>query len=160
MSMAGTPKRFAVIDLAAASPVRARVSKLAPPEGAFLLDRTEFPDLIAYGPWLIDLDACQAVESAWIKAGKWKSWGFIIHSGLSLSALKLHFRKFNLVRLEGRSAPLLFRYFDPVVLLAFLMNVATAEQRNAFMAPIDLIELEDINNRDIVKIHRDKPYSA
>lgn len=143
---------FGLIDLAVAEQLRSRVIRLTSPNGVFLLDRAKFPDLVNIGPWLVDLSLCPAVESYWIKFGQWKDWGYVIKTELTITALQRHLKKFNLIQIEGRHNPMFFRYFDPVVIAIFLSEIATEEQKKAFLGPIEMLEIADSANKKVIQI--------
>ena len=143
---------YGVIDLAAAAPLRARVARLNPPEGTFLMDRSASDDLVSFGPWLINIRLCPVIESYWIRDGQWKNWGYLIETDLSMAALQRHLKKFNLVEIEGRSDAVFFRYFDPVVLKSFLQEIADEDQRKAFLGPIETIVIADSKLKQTIRI--------
>ena len=141
--------RYGVVDLASAVGLRSVVTELRPPDGAPLLDPEEFADLLPVGPWIVDLGRAQDVYAAWMEAGRWKNWGWIFDSGADLETLRHHFRKFNLVEVEGSDAPFLFRYFDPVVLGDCLGSVFDSGQKQAFLHGIDRLYLEDAETEQV-----------
>ncbi|MEM1141381.1 MAG: DUF4123 domain-containing protein [Pseudomonadota bacterium] len=127
---------FAVIDLARAVELRTPVTLLAPPLGRSLLEESAFADTVPVGPWLVDLDQCPEVRAVWQQRKPDSGWGYTFESELNFDQLRRHFRKFALVKIEGREHPVFFRYFDPLVLRAFLNDWGIAEQRSKFMAMI------------------------
>ena len=128
-------RRFGLIDLASAVSLRMSVTRLPEPVALPLLDSKRFADLLPVGPWIVDLELAPSVYSNWRTSGLYRSWGVFLESDYDISALRSHFRKFNLVALDGSSRPVFFRYYDPRALRQFF-RVATDEQYSAFMTPI------------------------
>lgn len=143
---------YAILNLAAAVPLRLPVSKLTPPEGEPLLGRKEFADSLAVAPWVVDLDRCPAIAKTWRDQGRYKGWGYTFTSQNSLRPLVQHFKKFNLIQLEGKSEPVFFRYFDPKIFLPFMRDVANDEQYAAISKSIEEFFVEDAEKRVIVTI--------
>jgi hypothetical protein len=135
-------QRHAVIDLANAAALRGPVLALDPQEGVCLLDRQRFPDLAPVGPWLIDLALRPWIRDALRGPGRGRAWGYVVYGERDLLAQRHHLRKFNRVRLPGRDAPVLFRYFDPVVLHRFLTSIFSAPQIASFCDGITALEVE------------------
>lgn len=143
---------YGVINLAAATPLRFDISQLKFPFAEPLLGRGEYPDLLALSPWLVDLSLCPNVIKKWREHGRWQSWGYTLASPLGLLDLLKHLKKFNVVKLSSEEDPVLFRYFDPDILLAFLKSVSNPQQRERFFQNIDSITVEDKENWKVLKL--------
>ena len=143
--------RFAVFDLARAIPLRAPLGQMRPPHGDTLLDRERFPDLLPVGPWIVDLTRNPHITRKWQREGRWKAWGYVVHSSFTLETLRRHFRKFNLVELEGQKDSVFFRYYDPEVLIPFIRDIADLEQRKAFLGPLEAIDVEDRETMHVMR---------
>lgn len=139
---------YGIIDLARAVELRSYLAYLKAPKAEPLLDRDGYPDLLAVGPWIVDLSMTPEVVEIWRERGRWKSWGYTVRSEECLMTLRRHLRKFNLVEIEGNDRPVFFRYFDPEVLLLMFMEVFTQQQIAEFKGNIDVISIEDrVNHR-------------
>ena len=91
-------------------------------------------------PHLVELSPANRLTRHWLDIGWGQSWGVFlkIHDAANL---RHHLRKFLKVHDPlGRS--LLFRYYDPRVLRAFL-PMAEPQQRQALFGPIDAWLAED-----------------
>lgn len=143
---------FANFDLAAALPLRLPVSTLRQPDGEPLIDRDGFPELLAVGPWLVDLKRRPELSNIWQASGRWRNWGYTLRTEAELHELRFHLRKFNLIRIAGVASPVFFRNFDALVLRRFLLEVATDSQIDAFFGPIERISIEDPANSRVIDI--------
>lgn len=86
------------------------------------LYRGELPDDIVYvAPYLVHLfPGTQFTD--WLLSECWgKHWGIFAQSPLSVTGMRKHFRMLLTVDDENGN-PMLFRYYDPRVLLPFLMT--------------------------------------
>jgi len=94
-------------------------------------------ELMMIAPYLINV---RRVEFEWIvEKLDGTPWGYFVSTprGITLTALRKHFRKFLLV--EGpQGEELYFRFYDPRVIVDFLES-ATPEERDLFFGPIDTI---------------------
>ncbi len=109
-------------------------------EFACLYDGWQAQELADVAPYLVALPRGSAplrdlVESAWGRA-----WGVYLTSAAEMRDLRRHLRRFLRVRVEGRGR-MLFRYYDPRVLRAFLPS-CTLEEANAFFGPVDTFVAE------------------
>lgn len=141
---------YGIIDLARAVPLRSHLAYLKAPKAEPLLDRDGYPDLLAVGPWIVDLSLTHQVSNIWKKKGRWKSWGYTVRSSNDIMTLRRHFRKFNIVEIDGHDHPVFFRYYDPDVLLFMFLEIFNPKQIAAFKGDIDEISIEDHDNSRIV----------
>ena len=96
------------------------------------LYRGELPDDLVYvAPYLVHL-ARGTLFTDWLLTECWgKHWGIFAQSPLSLTGMRKHFRLLLTVDDEN-GKPLLFRYYDPRVLLPFLMTCRAEELEIVF----------------------------
>jgi hypothetical protein len=97
-------------------------------------------ELAAVAPYLVGLGTTDRVFD-WIWREGWgESWGIFVWSLGTTEALRAHFRRLTMVRTEdGRR--LLFRFYDPRVLLPFLQT-CDAGQLTEMFGPVDHFLLE------------------
>ena len=85
-------------------------------------------------PQLVELPYGHRLFDRWLDEGWASNWGVLLSIG-DPANLRHHLRK--LLKVEGVARrPVLFRFYDPRVLRAFLPQ-ATAEQLREFFGPID-----------------------
>lgn len=136
-------RAYAIVDLAAAAPLRMVLTKADPETAMPLFDPKAFPYCVPVGPWLVDLKHCPAVLSAWRQAGRQQNWGYLAHSAMPIKRLRSHFRRFNTVFLSNRKEEVLFRYFDPVVMIHCLERVFSEAQKFSFMYLLESLRIKD-----------------
>jgi len=96
--------------------------------------------LSAVAPYLFEYHE-KSEFATWLHEKGWgNSWGIFVTSSLSLEELRMHFRKFLLVKTED-DKELYFRFYDPRVLRIFLPT-CDQEQLNDFFGPITSFEME------------------
>ena len=121
---------YAVLDGASVPDLPVRLYEL----GAVnvCLYRGELPaDLVYAAPYLVYLYPGTPFTD-WLLAECWgKHWGIFAQSRLSLTGMRKHFRLLLTVTDENGN-PLLFRYYDPRVLLPFLMTCSGDELATIF----------------------------
>ena len=93
------------------------------------------PDLEMAAPYLVQLDhgyrdTHQLIRQAW-----GNSWGVFLRSETSLKKLRRHLREFLVVR-DSKGTRMVFRYYDPRVLRAYLPTCTMSELRTLF-GPIE-----------------------
>lgn len=91
-------------------------------------------------PWLVRLDPGSELLNAWQRDGRGAAWGIMIYSALDLQALQRFFRRFLQVKLPD-GAIVLFRFYDPRVLAAFLRQ-ASPEERAPWFQEVDQYTVE------------------
>ncbi len=88
-------------------------------------------ELADVAPYLVCLGSNPALFD-WIWEEGWgKSWGIFFWSVLSVEGLRTHFRRLTRVKTDD-GATLLFRFYDPRVLSAFLPTCDPAQTRELF----------------------------
>lgn len=89
------------------------------------------PDLAEVAPYLVLLDRKSAFTD-WVVDNGWgKHWGIFFVSRGGLPEMRGHFRRFLTVH-DTQGKPLLFRYYDPRVLRAYLPAATRAELTEIF----------------------------
>ena len=116
-------------------------------------------------PYLIKLQPEDPFTTRLISEGWGDSWGIFLESGASLDELKLHFRRFLMVK-DEEGNELYFRYYDPRVLRLYMPTCSEAELEMVF-GPVDvfMVESEDTDAmlyyfRDGSKLVKDTASSA
>lgn len=80
---------------------------------------------------------------SWLAGSGWgRSWGTFVATAVELPAVREHFRKFLLVKIDGNEGDFYFRFYDPRVLRAFLPTCAPDEAAE-FFGPVRLFIAED-----------------
>lgn len=99
-----------------------------------LYDGWQALELSDVAPYLVSLEdptvRSDLVARAWGRAG-----GVFLASPMEMRELRRHLRRFLRVHVEGMGR-MLFRYYDPRVLRAYLPT-CTLEEANGFFGPID-----------------------
>ncbi len=109
---------YTVLDGASVEELRSQLNRLAPPH--VCLYRGDLaPDLAEVAPYLVELLPGSAFTNWLIREGWGRHWGVFAMSDRNLLAMRKHFRRLLTVHGEN-GKPLLFRYYDPRVLRAFL----------------------------------------
>jgi hypothetical protein len=104
------------------------------------------PALEMATPYLLQLEheneeTRQLIELSW-----GNSWGVLLRSPTTIRNLRKHLRKF-LVVLDPKGRRMLFRYYDPRILRAYLPTCSSEELLSVF-GPIEFFWTEDWENRD------------
>lgn len=104
-------------------------------------------DLEMAAPQLVELLPGHRLTTRLLDEGWGQSWGIFIRID-DPANLRHHLRKFLRVRAAGRN--LLFRFYDPRVLRAFLPT-CTQEQLVQIFGPIDSLVLEGADARSVIE---------
>jgi len=97
-------------------------------------------NLAHVAPYLLALREDQPESLRFAEAGFGQSWGLFLTSAAAFDDVRRHLRKFNVVyRQDG--TPLVFRFYDPRVLRAFLPT-CTGSELQRFFGPIDAFVAE------------------
>jgi hypothetical protein len=99
-------------------------------------------ELLEVAPYLVHLQPDTAFTRTLLAAGWGHAWGIWLVSAAPFEQLRRHLRRLLQVK-DERGRQLLFRYYDPIVLAAFLPTCTAAELAELF-GPIDafLVETE------------------
>ena len=98
------------------------------------------PDIAAVAPYLVRLEPSDKFAELVMQEGWGAHWGVFLLSTAPLRALRDHFREFHTVELPDQRT-VLFRYYDPRVLHAFLPACNAAELAS-FFGPVQSFFLE------------------
>lgn len=116
-----------------------RLAALAPGAHACLYAGALAPDLAAVAPYLVALPPDDAVTRWVLDAGWGRPWGVFVRTLAPFDVLRRHLRRFLVVHDEpppgGVPRRLLFRYYDPRVLVPYVESCTVAERR-AFFGPV------------------------
>jgi Domain of unknown function (DUF4123) len=145
---------FAIVDAARDRSIYAGLQHLAAWHAIMpLYQATEAGNLAAVGPYLICLGQTDEIFD-WIWENFWgDAWGIFLWSPASAEALWAHFRRHMLARTTDGER-LVFRFYDPRVLLPFLPTCTAAQLRD-FFGPVEHFSLEDDDGAALVTLRRD-----
>jgi hypothetical protein len=113
------------------------------------LYRGELPwQLALAAPYLVQLDREDKLTDQILD--QWgRSWGIFLHTTTYMEKLQKHFRRFLTVK-DERGKNLLFRYYDPRVLRAYLPTCWPDELRTVF-GPVDRFICESDDGREMLE---------
>jgi hypothetical protein len=118
-----------------------------------LYQGSEGDNLAAVGPHLVCLGRTEEIFD-WIWENFWgDAWGIFLCSAASPDAVRLHFRRHRLAR-TADGERLVFRFYDPRVLLPFLPT-CTAPQLRDFFGPVQRFVVQDDDGAALVTLHRE-----
>lgn len=92
------------------------------------------PDIAEVAPYLVRLDPHSAFTDWVLQKGWGQHWGIFLLARSEMDALRRHLRRFLTVH-DPEGAPLLFRYYDPRVLRAYLPT-CNAEELTTVFGPV------------------------
>ena len=138
----GFDRIYAVLDGASIPDLRMKLYEMRPQH--YCLYRGELePDIAEVAPYLVRMVAGTDFSN-WVLTEGWgKHWGIFAQSRYSLEEMRKHLRTFLTVH-DETGKPLLFRYYDPRVLRAFLPTCNEEELKNFFGIILNFA-LEDEN---------------
>ena len=117
-----------------------------------LYQGAEADNLAAVGPYLVCLGKTDEIFD-WIWENFWgDGWGIFLWSAASAETLWAHFRRHLLARTTDGER-LVFRFYDPRVLLPFLPTCNAAQLRE-FFGPVQHFALEDDDGAALVTLRR------
>jgi hypothetical protein len=105
-----------------------------------LYDGWQANELSDVAPYLVSVPRGSEHLRALLAESWGRCWGVYLSSNAEVRELRRHLRRFLRVRVEGRGR-MLFRFYDPRVLRAFLPT-CTVEEANAFFGPVDAFVAE------------------
>ena len=112
-------RAFAVLDGASVPDLPMKIYQMQPHSVCLYRGELE-PDLAEVAPYLVELFPGTTFTDWLLSEGtQGDHWGIFARSPFSLTELRKHFRKFLTVY-DDAGKPLLFRYYDPRVLVKFL----------------------------------------
>jgi len=130
---------FAVLD-GASSPELVKKLYEHEPEYCCLYRGELAPDIATVAPYLVRLDGDGEFTEWLLREGWGAHWGIFFLSPAVLRALRDHFRQFHAVELPDQRT-VLFRYYDPRVLRAFV-PVCNPVELQQFFGPVQSFLLE------------------
>jgi uncharacterized protein DUF4123 len=116
------------------------------------LYRGELTDeLIHVAPYLVHLSA-ESKFTDWLLSECWgKHWGIFVQTEVSPTSLRKHFRSLITVNDEAGN-PMLFRFYDPRVLVPFLLTCAVVELE-AIFGPVRYYFAESFDRTELFRMH-------
>ncbi|MEM9455119.1 MAG: DUF4123 domain-containing protein [Myxococcota bacterium] len=144
--------QYCVVDGARSSQIQPMATR-AGEDWACLYDGRLPPVLARAAPYLVRLDANSRFTRMFYEEGWGNSWGIVLRCTTSLEATRRHLRTLNYVTSEDRRK-LLFRFYDPRVLRAFLPTCSKAQLRKVF-GPIEAFIAEDQPSQRVLTFQRD-----
>jgi Domain of unknown function (DUF4123) len=87
--------------------------------------------LLMAGPYLVELDPDEQFTQYLLRNGWDRHWGIFFRSDADMQKVRRHFRELLVVRDEAGKR-LMFRYYDPRVLRAYLPTCLPGELRTIF----------------------------
>lgn len=129
-----TSSLYAVLDTARDDDVLPWVRAVGEPV-VCLYDGWQAEELSDVAPYLVALPSHGPARGDLVRRAWGAAWGVYLASDLDMRELRRHLRRFLRVTVEGRGR-MLFRYYDPRVLRAFLPT-CSLEEANTFFGPID-----------------------
>jgi hypothetical protein len=141
---------YAVLDGANVPDLPQRLFELSPRHSC--LYRGELSDeLIHAAPYIVHLSP-GAEFTDWLFTECWgRNWGIFVQTGLSLAGAIKHFRSLLTVHNEAGD-PLLFRYYDPRVLLPFLFT-CSLDELNIIFGPVKYFFAESFDKAQLCRMH-------
>jgi len=104
-------------------------------------------------PYLVKLQPEDPFTTRLSSEGWGDSWGIFLESSASLDELKLHFRRFLMVK-DEEGNELYFRYYDPRVLRPYLPPCNETELE-VFFGPVGRFFVEGEDENTLIKYSRD-----
>ena len=105
------------------------------------------PDLAEVAPYLVQLEPGTEITE-WILSKGWGNhWGIFAIAEADLQAMRQHLRRFLTVY-DEKGKPLLFRFYDPRVMRAYLPT-CNAEELAAIFGPVTTYVLEDESSKTL-----------
>jgi len=97
--------------------------------------------LLMTGPYLVELDPEEEFTRYLLRNGWGHHWGIFFRSDTGMQKVRRHFRDLLAVR-DEKGRRLMFRYYDPRVLRAYLPTCLPGELRQ-FFGPVDVYIVPD-----------------
>ena len=118
----------------------------------YCLYRGELSDeMIHVAPYLVHLSPGSKFTE-WLLSECWgKHWGIFAQSEVSPTSMRKHFRTLLVVN-DPDNNPLLFRFYDPRVLVPFLMTCEIKELSTIF-GPVKYYFAESFDKSELCRMH-------
>ncbi len=121
---------YAILDGASVPDLPNKLYEMSP-SNVCLYQGELSPDLVYVAPYLVHLSPGTPFTD-WLLTESWgKHWGIFVQSPVSLTGMRKHFRLLLTVY-DDQGNPMLFRYYDPRVLPAFLKTCKQDELETIF----------------------------
>ena len=116
------------------------------------LYRGELSDeLIHVAPYLVRMIPGSKITD-WLLTESWgKHWGIFAQSEVSFATIKRHFRALLTVNNEDGN-PMLFRYYDPRVLVPYVLTCAL-DELNIIFGPVKYYFAESFDRSELSRMH-------
>ena len=111
------------------------------------------PQLERCAPYLVQLECDESQTMRLLNRGWGNSWGILMRTGMSMHALRDHWRRLLLVRGPG-GKQLVFRYYDPRVMRVFLPSCSPSQLKEVF-GSIERIMTEDRDSSRMMEFKLD-----
>jgi hypothetical protein len=136
------PYLYAILDAARDERIYGGLRRLAATEEILpLYEGRAATEMATVAPYLVCLGTDDRVFN-WIWEEGWaESWGIFLWSLVSPERLRAHFRRMTMVQMENGQR-LLFRFYDPRVLILFLPTCETSQQTEMF-GPVNRFSIEN-----------------
>jgi Domain of unknown function (DUF4123) len=143
------PNLYAILDAARNKQIYPVLRRLAQTDQVLgLYQGRAATELAAVAPYLVNLGTTDRVFDWLWEQGWGESWGIFLWSLVSPDTLRAHFRRLTMVQ-DDKGARLLFRFYDPRVLGAFLPTCDAAQLHEMF-GPVQRLMLEQDAGRALV----------
>lgn len=143
---------YAVLDGARSDRIRAAVTGSGLPHACLYAGPIPAP-LVEVAPYLVQLSPEAPFTRTLLADGWGDAWGIFVLANATLEELRRHFRRFLEVR-DQRGRTLLFRYYDPRVLRAYLPT-CTAGELGVVFGPVAMFVVEGADPARALRFHRD-----
>lgn len=139
---------YAVLDGASVEELRPKLYELEPEYECLYRGELE-PDMAEVAPYLVRLEPETEFADWLVEEGWGRHWGVYAVTDADLRDAHKHFRSFLTVY-DPAGKPLLFRYYDPRVLRAYLPTCNAEELRTIF-GPVSCYLLEDEDPKTLLR---------
>jgi hypothetical protein len=126
----GDANVYAILDGASVDELLDRLYRFKP-EHVCLYRGELAPDLVHVAPYLVRLEAKSAFTDWILERGWGNHWGIFAVAPPDLRTMRQHFRRFLTVH-DSQGSSMLFRYYDPRVLLTYLPTCSPQELGEVF----------------------------
>lgn len=140
--------RFAVLDAARSDRIQVLLAE-AVEQSRSLYEGIEGDSLAHVAPYLVELTPGSRLFAQLVREGWEQRWGIFIDAPCSFKEMRRHLRRILLVSDADSRSNFYFRFYDPVILAAFV-PVATVKQRHELFGDVRAYLAED-ETGDVVR---------
>ncbi len=126
--------RFAVLDAARSDRIQVLLTE-AVEQSRSLYEGIEGDSLAHVAPYLVELTPGSRLFAQLVREGWEQRWGIFIDAPCSFKEMRRHLRRLLLVSDADSRSNFYFRFYDPVILAAFV-PVATVKQRHELFGDV------------------------